>query len=136
VPQLSNAKTEVEETRVIEENPRWTKRRRVCKHCGFTLWTVEMPAEDVVVKEMEHMTERQIVNWLLGFVIGILTVLAWQRVMSEPLIVSDAEATRAEELISIYKRGVRDALKTNPVSFELEQVCLEVWANKQPVEVK
>jgi hypothetical protein len=30
------------------------------------------------------MTERQIVNWLLGFVIGILTVLAWQRVMSEP----------------------------------------------------
>jgi hypothetical protein len=34
------------------------------------------------------MTERQIVNWLLGFVVGILTVLAWQRVMSEPLIVS------------------------------------------------
>jgi hypothetical protein len=31
------------------------------------------------------MTERQIVNWLLGFVIGILTVLAWQRVMNEPL---------------------------------------------------
>jgi hypothetical protein len=31
------------------------------------------------------MTERQIVNWLLGFVIGILTVLAWQRVMSEPV---------------------------------------------------
>jgi hypothetical protein len=83
------------------------------------------------------MTERQIVNWLLGFVIGILTVLAWQRVMSEPLLLFPiAEATRAEELISIYKRGVRDALKTNPVSFELEQVCLEVWANKQPVEVK
>jgi hypothetical protein len=84
------------------------------------------------------MTERQIVNWLLGFVIGILTVLAWQRVMNEPLLQSDSEATRAEELelISIYKRGVRDALKTNPVSFELEQVCLEVWANKQPVEAK
>jgi heme/copper-type cytochrome/quinol oxidase subunit 4 len=30
------------------------------------------------------MTERQIVNWLLGFVIGqILTVLAWQRVMTD-----------------------------------------------------
>jgi hypothetical protein len=24
------------------------------KNCGFTLWTVEMPAEDVVVKEMEE----------------------------------------------------------------------------------
>jgi len=82
------------------------------------------------------MTERQIVNWLLGFVVGILTVLSWQRVMSEPHTSQDTETTRAEELISIYKRGVRDALKTNPVSFELEQVCLEVWANKQPVEVK
>jgi hypothetical protein len=36
------------------------------------------------------MTERQIVNWLLGFVIGILTVLAWQRVMGEPLIHPDS----------------------------------------------
>jgi hypothetical protein len=44
--------------------------------------------------------------------------------------------TRAEELISIYKRGAKDALSTNPVNFELEQTCLEVWANKQPVEVK
>jgi transcriptional regulator NrdR family protein len=44
-------KTEVAETRVIEENPRWTKRRRVCTKCGFKLWTVEMPAEDVYVEE-------------------------------------------------------------------------------------
>jgi hypothetical protein len=38
------------------------------------------------------MTERQIVNWLLGFVIGILTVLAWQRVMSEPYRSSEPTA--------------------------------------------
>ena len=80
--------------------------------------------------------ERQVGNWLLGFTVGILTTLAAQRLMSEPLIVNDHEATRAEELISIYKRGARDALRTNPVSFELEQTCLEVWANKQPQEVK
>jgi hypothetical protein len=79
------------------------------------------------------MTERQIVNWLLGFVIGILTVLAWQRVMSEPVVISDSEMTRAEELINMYQRGAKDALSTNPVNFELEQTCLEVWANKQPV---
>jgi hypothetical protein len=71
------------------------------------------------------MTERQIVNWLLGFVIGILTVLAWQRVMSEPLIVSDAEATRADELISIYKRGVRDALKQTPYRLSLSKSALK-----------
>jgi hypothetical protein len=40
------------------------------------------------------MTERQIVNWLLGFVVGILTVLSWQRVMSEPYISEDTEAVR------------------------------------------
>jgi transcriptional regulator NrdR family protein len=34
-------KTEVAETRTIEENPRWTKRRRVCKNCGLKLWTIE-----------------------------------------------------------------------------------------------
>jgi hypothetical protein len=67
---------------------------------------------------------------------GLLTVLAYQKVMSEPFIQPDTEATRAEELISIYKRGQRDALRTNPVSFELEQTCLEVWANKQPIEMK
>ena len=72
-------------------------------------------------------------NWFVGFAMGLMLVLAWQRLFSEPMVI-DAEATRAEELISIYKRGVRDALKTNPVSFELEQTCLEVWANKQPIE--
>jgi transcriptional regulator NrdR family protein len=46
-------KTRVEETRVLPETHRWTKRRRVCKNCGLKLWTVEMPAEDVVVKEVE-----------------------------------------------------------------------------------
>ena len=82
------------------------------------------------------MNEKQIGNWALGFTVGILTVLAYQKVMSEPFIQPDTEATRAEELISIYKRGQRDALRTNPVSFELEQTCLEVWANKQPIEMK
>lgn len=80
------------------------------------------------------MNEKQIANWLLGFTMGLLSVLAYQKVMSEPFIMPDMEATRAEELINIYKRGQRDALRTNPVSFELEQTCLEVWANKQPIE--
>ena len=82
------------------------------------------------------MNEKQIVNWLLGFTMGMLTVLSYEKLMSEPLVISDSEATRADELISIYKRGVKDALKTNPVSFQLEQACLEIWANKQPTEAK
>lgn len=74
-------------------------------------------------------------NWAIGFTMGLLVVLAYQKVMSEPMVV-DVETARADELINIYKRGRADALKTNPVSFELEQTCLEVWANKQPVEIK
>jgi len=74
-------------------------------------------------------------NWFVGFTMGLLVVLAYQKVMSEPMVI-DVETARADELINIYKRGRTDALKTNPVSFELEQTCLEVWANKQPVEIK
>jgi len=74
-------------------------------------------------------------NWFVGFTMGLLVVLAYQKVMSEPMVI-DVETARADELINIYKRGRADALKTNPVSFELEQTCLEVWANKQPVEIK
>ena len=74
-------------------------------------------------------------NWFVGFTMGVLVVLAAQKVMSEPMVI-DVETARADELINIYKRGRTDALKTNPVSFELEQTCLEVWANKQPVEAQ
>jgi hypothetical protein len=72
--------------------------------------------------------------WVLSS--ALCSRLRADKLMERTCSIQDSEATRAEELISIYKRGVRDALKTNPVSFELEQVCLEVWANKQPVEEK
>lgn len=72
-------------------------------------------------------------NWAIGFTMGLLVVLAYQRVYDEPMVV-DSETIRANELIDMYKRGKTDALRTNPISFELEQTCLEVWANKQPVQ--
>jgi len=69
-------------------------------------------------------------NWLVGFTMGLLVVLAYQKVTEEPMIINTKTA-RADELIDSYNRGRADALKTNPVSFDLEQSCLEVWANKQ-----
>ena len=77
------------------------------------------------------MNEEKFVTWLLGACMGALTVIGANRFLESPQIV-DVEAVRAEELIKMYQRGKQDALKTNPVSFELEQKCLEVWANKQP----
>lgn len=74
-------------------------------------------------------------NWAIGFTMGFLVVLAYQKVYDEPMMI-DVETTRANELIDMYKRGKTDALRTNPVSFGLEQTCLEIWANKQPMEAK
>ena len=46
-------KTEVLETRVMPEQERWTKRLRRCLTCKSKFWTVEMPAEDVVLPDEE-----------------------------------------------------------------------------------
>ena len=78
--------------------------------------------------------EETVATLALGFAIGVMAVIAADKLTEEEIIIADREHTRADELISIYKRGVKDALKTNPVSFELEQTCLEIWANKQPIE--
>jgi hypothetical protein len=39
----------------------------------------------------------------------------------------------AEALMVAYDQGKKDALRTNPVSMDLEMVCLSLWAGKQPV---
>jgi hypothetical protein len=70
-------------------------------------------------------------NWSVGFLMGLLTVLAWQKVMTEPERLH-CEQVRAEVLVDMYQRGRRDALSTSmPISLELEQACISVWANKQ-----
>ena len=79
------------------------------------------------------MIEQKLAIWALGFTIGVMTVIAGDKLLEKNTPIPDSESTRADELISIYKRGAKDALSTNPVNFELEQTCLEVWANKQPV---
>ena len=76
--------------------------------------------------------EETVANVALGFAIGVMAVIAGDKLLEKNAPIPDSETTRADELISIYKRGQADALRTNPVSFELEQTCLEVWANKQP----
>ena len=74
-------------------------------------------------------------NLFVGFTMGVLMVLAAQKVMDEPILV-EVNEIQAKDIINAYNLGRADALSTHPVSFELEQTCLEVWANKQPVEIK
>ncbi len=74
-------------------------------------------------------------NWLLGFIIGVLVAAGYNRIAdinAEKRQVEEDVAFGVSELLSAYKEGRKDALKTHPASFELEQTCLEIWANKQP----
>jgi hypothetical protein len=66
----------------------------------------------------------------VGFTMGLLTVLAYQRITGEQIVLESRLDTST--VISTWKAGYRDALRTNPASWQLEQTCLEVWANKQP----
>ena len=66
----------------------------------------------------------------VGFTMGLLTVLAYQRITGEQIVLESRLDTST--VISTWKAGYRDALQTNPASWQLEQTCLEVWANNQP----
>ena len=79
------------------------------------------------------MGSNEVTNYIVGVCFGILSVLAAQKVIQDPVVFT-ANAITAQDLIDAYNRGSQEALRTNPVSFGLEQTCLEVWANKQPVE--
>lgn len=70
-------------------------------------------------------------NWSVGFVMGVLSVLSALKIMDSMETQQVVQDAKAEELISIYKRGQADALKLPP-SMELEETCLKVWAGKQP----
>lgn len=52
-PNCENPITRVKETRVIAEQPRWSKRRRVCTECEHMFWTVELPADDLNLDNQE-----------------------------------------------------------------------------------
>lgn len=75
-------------------------------------------------------------NWFIGFIMGVLLAAGYNRIADinaeKKRLEEDVAAFGVGEVLSAYKEGRRDALKTNPVSFELEQTCLEVWSNKQP----
>ena len=75
----------------------------------------------------------EVTNYIVGICFGVLSVLAAQKVMQDP-VVMEVNALKAQDVIDAYNRGYKEALRTNPVSFELEQTCLGLWAQKQPVE--
>ena len=39
----------------------------------------------------------------------------------------------AQDVVQAYQKGMADALSTNPVSEQLERVCVGLWADSLPV---
>lgn len=68
-------------------------------------------------------------NWFIGFTMGMLTVIGYGKIYKEPQILQvNADP---ETVIAAYNRGKSDALRTNPVSWELDKACLTVWSESQ-----
>ena len=74
-------------------------------------------------------------NWFVGFAMGLLTLLAYEKLQEDPPPDVDIPIT-ANDIVEAYKAGKRDVLRTNVPSMELEQACLTLWSQKQPEEPK
>jgi hypothetical protein len=73
-------------------------------------------------------------QWALGVLLGIvltsLIAIGWSKInlrQTEPIT-----NLISKDIIEAYNAGLKDALRLNPVSLELDQACLTLWANKQP----
>jgi hypothetical protein len=81
---------------------------------------------------MEILPKRDRQTYWSGFALGTLLTalvsLSASRVMDRYATTPDG---LPEGYIQAYKVGVKDALKTNPPSWQLEETCLEVWSNKK-----
>ena len=74
-------------------------------------------------------------NWFVGFAMGLLALLAYEKLNKDPPPEVDISLT-SNDIVEAYKSGKKDALRTNVPSIELEQACVSLWAQKQPEETK
>jgi hypothetical protein len=74
-------------------------------------------------------------QWALGVIVGVvltsLIAIGLHKLHKAQMPQSYVEMPR--DIIQSYNMGLKDALKTNPPSWDLEQTCLNMWADKQPV---
>jgi len=74
-------------------------------------------------------------NWLIGFVMGLLLAAGYNRIVDV-----QEEAKRQQEaagkvetlqIIEAYKQGSKDLLRLNPIDPRLESTCIQIWGMKQ-----
>jgi hypothetical protein len=74
-------------------------------------------------------------QWALGVVVGVAltSLIAIGLNKLHRAQAPQSYIDMSKDIIQAYNMGLKDALKTNPPSWELEQICLNMWADKQPV---
>ena len=72
-------------------------------------------------------------QWALGVVVGVVLASLIAISLSKMKSPEPPMHMMPKDLIESYNMGLKDALRTNPASWELEQTCLNMWADKQPV---
>jgi hypothetical protein len=67
----------------------------------------------------------------LGAVLSALTtlliVLSLNKLFANPVTAVEMP----KDIIQSYNMGLKDALRTNPASADLEMTCIEIWGKKQ-----
>ena len=66
---------------------------------------------------------------VVGAVFMLLTALAASRLFETQVV--EVASIIPKDVIDAYNTGRADALRTNPVSADLEMTCLEIWNRKQ-----
>ena len=86
---------------------------------------------------MNSLLDQRIQNgtYWSGFVLGIfvmlLMFLVFERLTAYP---EPSSVNMPKDVVEAYRMGIKDAMKTNPPSLELEQTCLNMWAERQPIK--
>lgn len=74
--------------------------------------------------------------WLgaaLGAMVMLLVVLIVDR-LNDKAEQMPTSLMMPKDVVEAYRMGLSDALKTTPPNAELENVCLDLWAQRQPVK--
>jgi hypothetical protein len=74
-------------------------------------------------------------QWMLGLLTGVVITTLIAIGINQMKVPEPPMEMMPKDIIQAYNMGLKDALRTNPVSLELDQTCLNLWANKQPMEM-
>jgi hypothetical protein len=67
-------------------------------------------------------------QWALGMVAGVVITSLIAIALSKMEPVQQVEMPK--DVITAYNMGIKDALRTNPASADLDNACLELWGKK------